>query len=422
MTTARPRRNPSLALAALALSACATARLAPALPENPTSQARCQVAASQASPLVTEWPASEKANLEALLRTGAVAVEYSGCSLRVLAQCRLGGAYRWQRTTPASEVLEIRNEDELYAKLPLGAVSLEGELARKGNLTVKTQVAGHLRLEGLLPSGIPPGGECAHATHVVGAISVGAFSLSAGAGGNVGAGVSVESLGSAGGKIDRSLSLLRSAGDPDTCGAASDGGPAWSCASPVQVFLWGIPGRAAEEGPPGTVKVDLVSASANARWDVYYDDQVICTTPCTRWLDPTRPVLLRAREDGGFGPFASSDKIRLQGLGEAAAAGAVQVQAVPTSRGQLATGIVFTSFGGMAVLTGGMLMIAGCSDGDHGMCSSGGITLAAGALVTAGSIWLMVDSLPRAEIVPSGQRPGYGAVVRIGPGVVSGRF
>ena len=40
--------------------------------------------------LVTEWPASEKANLEVRLREGAVAVAYSGCEMRLVPDCRVG--------------------------------------------------------------------------------------------------------------------------------------------------------------------------------------------------------------------------------------------------------------------------------------------------------------------------------------------
>src|SRR6266496_2865706 len=93
-------------------------------PEMPIQQARCRVAASRENPLVTEWPASEKANLEALMRQGSVVVAYSGCNLRVLPQCRVRGAYRWRRTTTATDMVEIRDADELYAKLPIGAASL----------------------------------------------------------------------------------------------------------------------------------------------------------------------------------------------------------------------------------------------------------------------------------------------------------
>src|SRR6476469_10919277 len=83
-----------------------TSKARSVLPHVPAEQGKCRVAASQSSPLVTEWPASEKANLEVLLRQGAVAVAYSGCSMRVLAECRVAGGYHWQRTTPASDSLQ----------------------------------------------------------------------------------------------------------------------------------------------------------------------------------------------------------------------------------------------------------------------------------------------------------------------------
>ena len=102
---------PLVPLAVLACTGVAcgqriTAPLARA-PEMPATQARCKVAASRENPLVTEWPASEKANLEALLRQGAVVVAYSGCSLKLLPQCRVRGAYQWRRTTTSTDTLEI---------------------------------------------------------------------------------------------------------------------------------------------------------------------------------------------------------------------------------------------------------------------------------------------------------------------------
>src|SRR4051794_12114779 len=72
------------------------------LPVATSEIGKCRVAASQTSPLVTEWPASEKANLEVLSHNGAVAVAYSGCSMRVLPQCRVRGNYQWMRTTPST--------------------------------------------------------------------------------------------------------------------------------------------------------------------------------------------------------------------------------------------------------------------------------------------------------------------------------
>src|SRR4029079_10566656 len=132
---------------ALGCMPSSTAEARSVLPHIPAEQARCRVAASQSSPLVTEWPAAEKANLEVLLRSGTVAVACSGCSMRLLPECRVAGEYHWQQTTAATDSLEITDADEWFAKLPLGAASLEAELKRSGKLSVKTTVAGQLRLQ-----------------------------------------------------------------------------------------------------------------------------------------------------------------------------------------------------------------------------------------------------------------------------------
>jgi hypothetical protein len=84
------------------------------VPSDPTGLAKCQVQKNQASPLVTEWPASEKAHLESMLSERAVVVSYSGCEMRLLDACRVPGGYRFKRTTIANDVIEIRSEDELY--------------------------------------------------------------------------------------------------------------------------------------------------------------------------------------------------------------------------------------------------------------------------------------------------------------------
>lgn len=150
---------------------------------------------------------------------------------------------------------------------------------------------------------------------------------------------------------------------------------------------------------PTRTEVDFVSADANDRWDVYSDDEVACTTPCSKWVDASRPILLRAREDGFL---AAPDKIQMTDLGAEALAGPLQVQAHPTSRGELLTGITFTSFGGLALLTGITLSAVGCSSGNSdGMCQGGLISLGAGSLVTAGALWLIFDSAPRANVMPA---------------------
>ncbi len=222
------------------LAGCYGAPLADAVIPNgghdPSELAKCSVAASQDQPLVTEWPAPYKARLEAMLREGVVAVEYSGCELKIVDRCKLSGSYAWKRTTLSTDATEIRDEDELYAKLPLGAASLSGDLKTRGRLEVQTTVAGQLQLVGKAAEDATSGAECARATHLVTALSVGAFKLAAGgevsAGGRVGVGAF-----EAGGGTAQSKSILRSAGDPDSCASATDEAPSAECRSPIQIFL-----------------------------------------------------------------------------------------------------------------------------------------------------------------------------------------
>lgn len=401
-----------------------TAKARSVLPRAPAEQAKCRVAASQSSPLVTEWPASEKANLEVLLRNGTVAVAYSGCAMRLLPECRVNGEYHWQRTTPASDALDINDADELFAKLPLGAASLESELKRSGKLSVKTTVSGQLRLENASLTEVPREGPCAQATHLLTGLSLGAFALTAGGQKSTKLGAEVSIVGT-GVKTERSADLLRSAGDSESCAQGTNESPHVNCASPIQAFLTPLPGRTEEEGPPGTMKVDFVSGDASSRWDVYADDAVICTTPCQRYVNIDHPVMLRARDE----PFMGSpDKVRVVNLLDHAAEGRVQLQAHHTARGQLATGITFTAFTGMGIITGITLTGVGCSLSDHdGMCKGGIITMAVSAPLLAGSIWLILDSRARAEVVPFEGGPVLMAKrsrprLLWGPGFVSGTF
>ncbi len=414
-----PARSAALALAALSLG-CASPRLAGGRSplDLPGAPARCRIGSGRPEVTVTEWAASEKANLEAQLSSGAVAVEYTGCALRVVTECRLPGGYGWRRTTPATEVIELEGEDDLWAKLPLGAASLSADLKRSGHLTVKTVVSGQARLGGFSAAEAPADPACARATHVVSAIAVGAFRLEGSAKAGGGLEASAASAG-AGLRSDRSAGLIRSAGDVEACGRSTDRAPDADCASPIQLFLAPLPGRAAEAGPPGTVRVDLVSADASSRWDVYADDVVVCTTPCSRWLDPSRPLMLRARDD----TFGRPDRVQVRDLHPYADDGAVQLVAHPTSRGQLATGITFTAFGGMAVASGAALAGVGCGSSERASFCTGGVTtLAAGAVLTAGALWLILDALPAAELVPGGAPSPRGFSLRLGPGSVSGSF
>ncbi len=272
-------------------------------PNDPTPLAKCKVAASQSSPLVTEWPATEKSRLEALVAQGGVVVAYSGCEMRVLPDCRVKGQYAYTRTTLATDTTEVADADDLYTKLPLGAVSLEGDLNRSGRLAVQTTVVGELLLKDAGPGDVPKDGACSDATHLVTGLSLGVFRLLAG--GKMSASASGKGFGGkvGGGRIVEE-SVLRETGDAKACAEGDASKPSDRCKSPLQVFLAPLPGREApsvarktmaEEKPPeGAVRVNFKVDEADEKWTlVTKDEKFVCELPCSRWVGPNSGLQLK---------------------------------------------------------------------------------------------------------------------------------
>lgn len=253
-------------------------------PSDPTPLAKCTVSASHTSPLVTEWPASEKAHLESLVAQRTVAVEYSGCELRIVDGCELPGQYVWQRTTLATDMIEIEDADELYAKLPIGAIGLEGELERSGRLAVQTTVAGQLRAEGG-PESLPRASACRRATHFISAISVGSFRLLSGADAS-GSGRADAGMLGGGVKAKRSESVLREAGARIACDETTDDAPNGQCASPIQLFLSPLGAKTAKNS--SLEQFPSASEPASA-------DPVTSVGPTVENAEPEPPVARKPR-------------------------------------------------------------------------------------------------------------------------------
>ncbi|MCC6552063.1 MAG: hypothetical protein IT372_03445 [Polyangiaceae bacterium] len=438
-----PRRAPgALLLASASAIAIATAACGgPGLPSpvtvprDPTPLTKCQVAASQSSPLVTEWPASEKARLEGLVSQGGVAVRYSGCEMQVLDACKLEGNYTFQRTTLSTDTIEIRSADELFAKLPLGAASLEGELGRSGRLAIRTTGAGQLVFRGD-PMRLPAGGVCAGATHVITAISVGTFRMLSGGAVTAGGGASVAGAGT-GGQVSRSEQTLKEAGAPERCAESTDGAAHPDCSSPIQVFLAPLPEQAAAPAmppPPGAppaaspeappppqagapsqprngIYVRLPAAPEAGPWTLQdKGGAALCQLPCAIWLDREKKYYLARHGDGSRIELPARE--RLPGI-------EADVEMLPP-RGSKLVGILGMSAGGVLVITGMVLFLNDALD-DAGpapglLTSLGGFALAGGGL--AYTLWSRGDYKP---VYKSAVRDA-GPVVRIGLGGVTGSF
>lgn len=240
----------SIAVLMLGATGCAVPAAAPPMLEDPTPLARCAVRKSPESPLVTEWPASEKVHLEGLLGTGAVVVAYDGCTLRLLETCRPSGSYTFHRTSLASDTIEITSVDELYAKLPLGAASLQGALSSAGRINIDTTAVGQLRLEG--GGALPDIDACREATHVVQALTIGAFDMRAGGESAASGGIGIGPAGAHSSRR-RTARRLRAAGDPSVCARTGDE-PDPGCRAPLQLFLTPArieaPALATQPSPP----------------------------------------------------------------------------------------------------------------------------------------------------------------------------
>lgn len=373
-----------------------TQQLSVQTPNDPSGQTKCRIASGHENPLVTEWPASEKANLEARLREGAVVVSYTGCDMRLLPQCRMPGTYGWRRTTTSTDVVEIRNADDLYAKLPLGAVSLEGELERTGRLAVQTTVSGQLQLVDFNPNLASRDPACIGATHVVGALSVGAFKLRSGGTLKARGEADVQTIGTLGGGTESEESLVREAGVAARCEESTDGAPHTECASPIQVFLRALPATLRDRGAPGMLKVRFLPVDANKKWDVMVGDRTLCTTPCEKWVDPAMPFSFK--HDPGF--WQRNSYIEVPDLREQAKADKVEVKATPTNTAQFVGGIVVTTLSGIAVATGTALTAAGCGSEDSGACTAGLIVLPIGLGGLVPGIWMISASSPTVEVRP----------------------
>ncbi len=194
------------------------------------------MAASQDRPLIVEWDAASRNDLDALLKQeGMVVVRYSGCEMELVRDCRAPGEYKYLAATRQDESITMRNEDELWAKLPLGAASLEGAVQKGGQLRIDMSVIGKfVGDQPILDLNRFRGSGCEGATHVVVGLTTGAFEMVSGADAAVSADAVV-----VGGTSRSSNETLRRAGNRASCEAAtrSDSQPPEGCGALLRLEL-----------------------------------------------------------------------------------------------------------------------------------------------------------------------------------------
>jgi hypothetical protein len=279
---AHVRAAAAAAFALLPLAACAGPALDSTVPAYaPGDQTTASAAKSASRPLVLEWPAADRAALEAQRAGGVVVVRYGGSEMEVLRGCHAPGAYRYVSVTPKQEGLVVRDATELAAAMPIHTVSLEARLQHQQELDVSMTIVGLYQADGRAVASTDLQGDCNGATHVVQALAVGAFEIDASARTAASGGVNVMGAGGVSAKQDASREVVHKDGDRDACakGGAHDASPPYDCGAMLRVEV--APVRFPSSSPAGACGPGLVRQGAS------------CVA-----VQPDRPGLLDALKSG----------------------------------------------------------------------------------------------------------------------------
>lgn len=218
----------------------------------PADQTTAHAAQSATHPLILEWPAADRAALESQRAGGVVVVRYSGREMQLMRGCRAAAAYRYVALTPKEEDVVMRSGAELAAAMPIHAARLDARIEQKQKLEVTMTIVGMYESDAHAWRAADLSGDCAGATHVIAALTVGAFELSASAETSAGAGATMLGAGVEAHR-DASKEVLDRDGKKDACTKTSAGAaaPPYECGALLRVEVAAIafPATAAACGP-----------------------------------------------------------------------------------------------------------------------------------------------------------------------------
>jgi hypothetical protein len=226
-------------------------------------------------PFIIEWDGTDMSSFESYAASDIVVVRYEGCDMQVLDECRNDsirgsqGAYKPVEWTAGSlEKLQIANQGELYAKLPLGSASLGGRVAGGEKFSMEYYVAGtrNATRDAVYREDIQQNPGCEGATHFVYGYNLGAFALGTTKDFSAEVGVSAYGFG-AGGKTSSNSQADKQGGDLSVCKSDSATEVA-GCKAPIRLTLRPIrdganPDKAAmgaEDTPASLNAAGLVAA------------------------------------------------------------------------------------------------------------------------------------------------------------------
>ena len=223
----------------------------------------CRQVGETGQPLIVDWPAHQRGDLEESMLNGVAVVAYDCKQLRLLKDCRIEGSYGFLGLTRREEAFQLVDADEISANLPGFGVQLiadmGAELQRGRSLELAMVLAGKSRTTVPRASRQQLLGACSGATHFVRGAYIGAFALATGERGKARATAEIFGIGASAASDSRRKAQSRE-GDPKACDGIQPGDsrPPAGCRSAIRLELVGI----SEGGEPATPPTDVEQIKA----------------------------------------------------------------------------------------------------------------------------------------------------------------
>jgi uncharacterized protein len=214
------------------------------------------VSVGNGEPLVVDWPATARANLEVAMHDGIAVVSFRPTGLEVLTNCHVEGSYGYVGTTVKEQLVRLESADEVKANLPLGglgiAAKIGGEFEQGAVVDVALMMVGKFRTTRRNATKMDLVGDCANATHMVRGAIVGAFALDKGTKMKARAAVEVFGVGAGGGTASTSGFRQRDGNVGDCQRANPDSSlPPGQCSALVRLELAELGQSAKATNPSG---------------------------------------------------------------------------------------------------------------------------------------------------------------------------
>jgi len=198
----------------------------------------CNARGEATTPLVVDWPAQHRLDLEAAMKSGVVVIRYDCDQIEVISACTLEGRYEFVGVTLKEDVVRIESRDQLAANLPVGVATLGGSLDSQSSIHLAMALVGKTTAgwSQVHASDLPAA--CQGATHVVRSATLGAFSMGRGSKGESMSAAEVFQMGVSASSSSTKDSLSKD-GSLDACrkGSPEDTAPPAQCGAAIRLEL-----------------------------------------------------------------------------------------------------------------------------------------------------------------------------------------